>query len=100
MVALPLVGSISVARMRSTVDFPAPFGPTIATASPGWTKKEMPARARSVGCAKGCSSARQPERAGGKYFSSASTEMAGAGITVLITEIAAANPVQLLLFEA
>jgi len=26
--------------------------------------------------------------------------MAGAGITVLITEIAAANPVQLLLFEA
>ena len=84
--------------MRSSVDFPAPFGPTIATASPGWTEKEIPASARSVGRATGCSNARQPERAGGKYFSSDSTKMAGADIPVVISEIAVANPVPPLLF--
>src|SRR5580704_11170173 len=86
--------------MRNSVDLPAPFGPTIATASPCWTKKEIPARARSLRRAMGCSSARHPECAGGKYFSSASTEIAGDGITSVITDITRANPVPSLLFGA
>ena len=98
--ARPRVGIINVASTRRSVDFPAPFGPTIATASAGWTEKEIPASALSVGRATGCSKARHPERAGGKYFSSDSTKMAGADITLVITEFAVANPVPPLLFAA
>jgi hypothetical protein len=43
---------------------------------------------------------RQPERAGGKYFSNDSTEIVGADITLVITEFAVANPVPPLLFAA
>jgi hypothetical protein len=56
------------------------LGPTIATASAGWTEKEIPASALSVERTTGRNRARHPERAGGKYFSSDSTEMAGADI--------------------
>jgi hypothetical protein len=37
--------------------------------------------------------ARQPVNAGGKYFSSIATEIACAGILVVITEFTAPNPV-------
>jgi hypothetical protein len=73
--------------MRSSVDFPAPFGPTIATASPAATENEMPASAHCVGLAKGWSSERQPDYAGGKNFSSEDTAIASAGTTVVITEV-------------
>jgi hypothetical protein len=73
--------------MRSNVDFPAPFGPTIATASPGVTEKETPARAHSVGRVMGWSKARQPDWAGGKNFWSEETAIASAGICVVITEV-------------
>ena len=33
----PCVGRLSVARMRSSVVLPAPFGPTMVTNSPGRT---------------------------------------------------------------
>ena len=73
--------------MRSSVDLPAPFGPTIATASPDATANEIPASARSVGLEIGCSKLRQPERAGGKNFSSEDTAISSAGIVVVITEL-------------
>ncbi|MGO9639779.1 MAG: hypothetical protein ACLP1Y_00530 [Candidatus Acidiferrales bacterium] len=62
--------------MRSKVDFPEPFGPINATASPGAISNDIPARAQTVKRANGCASADQPARAGGKYFSSASTKTA------------------------
>ena len=97
--ARPRVGIINVASTRSSVDLPAPFGPTIATASAGLDRKGNSGE-RSFGRASDrlAASARHPERAGGKYFSSDSTEMAGADITVVITEFALANPVPSLLF--
>ncbi|MGA2899988.1 MAG: hypothetical protein ABSF40_07145 [Candidatus Acidiferrales bacterium] len=44
-------------------------------------------------------SARQPVKAGGKYFSSVVTEIACAGILVVITEFTAWNPVPSLPFS-
>ncbi len=49
----PRVGTISVARIRSSVDFPAPLWPTIATASPVSMANETPASAHCVARAKG-----------------------------------------------
>src|SRR5882762_9377288 len=63
--------------MRSSVDFPAPFAPTRASASPGFTSRETPRKAGTVGFAIGCRSARHPLAAGGKYFSRFSTCTAG-----------------------
>jgi hypothetical protein len=88
-----------VAKIRSKVDFPAPLEPISATASPSPTVKETPARALSVEREIGCNRARQPVKAGGKYFSSAVTEMAGAGIQAVITEFAMPNPVESLPFD-
>ena len=70
------------------MDFPAPLEPISATASFSFTVKETPASALSVAREIGCNKARQPVKAGGKYFSSAVTEMAGAGIYAVITEFA------------
>jgi hypothetical protein len=93
--ACPRVGSSSVVRMRSRVDFPAPFAPTSAATSPGFTSKETPRKAGTVcvvswraplprsGRASrtrtrmGCNSTRHRLVAGGKYFSRFSTNCAG-----------------------
>lgn len=93
--ACPRVGSSSVVRMRSRVDFPAPFAPTSAATSPGFTSKETPRKAGTVcvvswraplprsGRASrartrmGCNSTRHRLVAGGKYFSRFSTNSAG-----------------------
>ena len=40
--AVPPSGASSVARMRTVVVFPAPFGPSSASTSPGWTCRSMP----------------------------------------------------------
>src|SRR4029077_9902966 len=55
--------------MRKSVDFPAPLAPTTARTSPGFTSNEMPRKAGTVSRETGCSSARHPDAAGGKYFS-------------------------------
>jgi hypothetical protein len=70
---------ISVARIRSSVDFPAPLDPMSATASFSFTANETPASAFSVARATGCVKARQPVSAGAKYLSSSVTEIAGEG---------------------
>src|SRR5580692_5672363 len=70
--------------MRRSVDLPAPFAPSSATASPGRTSKEIPARATTDGFSKGCRKARQPLRAGGKDFWRLSTLIAASGTTQLI----------------
>src|ERR1700722_9512713 len=81
--------------MRSNVDFPAPLAPITATASFSFTVKEIPPSAFSVAREIGCSKARHPVKAGGKYFSSAVTEIAGPGIYAVITEFPVRNPVEL-----
>src|SRR5277367_5335608 len=67
--------------MRKSVDLPAPLGQTSATASPRATEKEIPASAHWVARVKGSSIARQPEIAGGKYFSRPSTMIACSCVT-------------------
>ena len=70
--------------MRSSVDLPAPFAPSKASASPGRTSKEIPARAATLGFSKGCRNARQPLRAGGKNFSRFATRIAASVTMKLI----------------
>src|SRR5688500_3046042 len=47
-VAVPDVGSSSVASMRMVVVLPAPFGPRIPNTSPVSTRRSMPSTARNV----------------------------------------------------
>src|SRR5580693_3987420 len=70
--------------MRSSVDLPAPFAPSSASASPGRTSKEIPARATTLGFSNGWRKARQPLRAGGKDFSRFATLIAASFTVKLI----------------
>ena len=78
---MPRVGSKSVAKIRSSVDLPAPFAPSSARASPWRTSKERPDRATAVGFSNGCKNVRQPLRVGGNDFSTDSIAMAASSGT-------------------
>src|ERR1700722_16200698 len=65
--------------MRRSVDLPAPFAPSSASASPSRTSKERPAKATAVGFSNGCKNVRQPLRVGGNSFSRDSMAIAGSG---------------------
>ena len=82
------------------MDFPAPFGPTIATASAGWTEKEIPASARSRGAGNRLQQCAPPGACRRKIFFERFHGNSGRDITLVITEIAVANPVPSLLFAA
>src|ERR1700685_164282 len=66
--------------MRISVVFPAPLWPISATDSPRSTRNDTPASAHAVAGANGYRRERQPESAGGKYFSRFSTTIAGEAI--------------------
>jgi len=58
--------------------------PSKATASPAFTSKDIPLSAGKLSAVNGCSNARQPLRAWGKYFSNESMVIAESDTLVFI----------------